>query len=194
MPQQCEKPPNQCILPLTAMRHQLYVNIFSLQQFFLVQANFIFCTIGSSMSVDHEGTMHLEMCYSKKTAFCTWNFLSDHLDVKKLGNFFFSLLKEELWDTAPYSNPFYQNQVGTKSKYFFKKKKIVLNVIKQYDIKHFKWPWSIEQYEILTVMVKQFLNYFFLKNMSLPDLRRFSKQSWTIFSDNEFDARVWLWM
>ena len=43
--------------------------------FFLVQANFTFCTIGSSMSVDHEGTMHLERCYAKKTAFCTWQFV-----------------------------------------------------------------------------------------------------------------------
>ena len=39
--------------------------------FFWVQVNFAFCTIGSSLSVDYGGTMHLERCYAKKTEFCT---------------------------------------------------------------------------------------------------------------------------
>ena len=32
-----------------------------------VQVNLTFFTIGSSLSVDHEGTMRLERCYAKKT-------------------------------------------------------------------------------------------------------------------------------
>lgn len=43
--------------------------------FFWVKVNFTFCTIGSSLSVDHEGTMHLERCYAKETAFCTRQFV-----------------------------------------------------------------------------------------------------------------------
>ena len=43
--------------------------------YFGVQVNFTFCTIGSSLFVDHEGTMHLERCYAKKTAFCTKQFV-----------------------------------------------------------------------------------------------------------------------
>ena len=43
--------------------------------FFGVKVNFTFCTIGSSLSVDHEGTMHLERCYAKETAFCTRQFV-----------------------------------------------------------------------------------------------------------------------
>ena len=36
---------------------------------------FTFFTIGSGLSVDHEGTMHLERCYAQKTSFCTRQFV-----------------------------------------------------------------------------------------------------------------------
>ena len=51
--------------------------------FWLFKANFKLCTIGSSMSVDHEGTVYSRRCYEKrkrKIVCVYWTFLV-HLNV-----------------------------------------------------------------------------------------------------------------
>ena len=84
-------------------------------------------TIGSSMSVDHVGTVYWERCYGKKTTFCMYlTFLVD-FNVWKIGKFFkeFTIKKTLRFFVVQYFlDP---NQVGTK-------KSIVLKPCQTFDI------------------------------------------------------------
>ena len=96
--------------------------------FWLLWANFNFCTIGSSMSVDHEGAVYSERCYGKKTTFsmCFFGLFWSILMCGRDGNFIKSLQKEELWDFLLYIILFGSKSGGDKINIFWNLIKIVI--------------------------------------------------------------------